>query len=134
MPKRAALSRFGLFAFLIVVCLLAAKANRAEKFRTLDELSAPVLALKNDNTFYEEIDFQLQIKPILAHHCTSCHNPEKRRGGLQLTNRKDGLTFLPMNSMLFSRPRKRGGNMGKRRPWSVTSIWPSHPEATISNP
>src|SRR5258708_1312936 len=86
MPKRAALSGFGLFAFLIVVCLLAAKANRAEKTQPVDEEPAPVLDLKNTSTSYKEISFQLQIKPILAHHCTSCHNPEKRRGGLQLTN------------------------------------------------
>ena len=39
----------------------------------------------------EKIDFQKQIKPILAKHCTGCHGVKKREAGLRLDFRKPAL-------------------------------------------
>jgi hypothetical protein len=41
-------------------------------------------------------EFQRDIEPILKAHCQRCHGPEKRKGGLLLTTRKDAL--LPSDS------------------------------------
>ena len=32
------------------------------------------------------IDFESQVRPILAEHCFGCHGDEKRKGGLRLSN------------------------------------------------
>ena len=37
------------------------------------------------------VDFQRDIRPIFVEKCMQCHGPEKRKGGLLLTNRKDAL-------------------------------------------
>ncbi|MBI1913373.1 MAG: PSD1 domain-containing protein [Planctomycetes bacterium] len=37
------------------------------------------------------VDFQRDIKPILAKTCLTCHGPEKQRGGLRLDSRKAAL-------------------------------------------
>src|SRR5436190_24010937 len=37
------------------------------------------------------IDFRTDIEPILREHCLRCHGPEKRKGGLLLTSRKNSL-------------------------------------------
>jgi hypothetical protein len=37
------------------------------------------------------VDFQKDIAPIFKNHCLRCHGPEKRKGGLLLTSRKDAL-------------------------------------------
>ena len=42
-----------------------------------------------------KIDFNRDIKPILETHCTKCHGPTKRKGGLRLSNKRDA--FLPGN-------------------------------------
>jgi hypothetical protein len=38
-----------------------------------------------------DVDFQRDIRPVLAAHCLKCHGPEKRRGGLLLTDRASAL-------------------------------------------
>ena len=38
-----------------------------------------------------KVDFQKQIKPILAKHCTGCHGVKKREAGLRLDFRKPAL-------------------------------------------
>ncbi|MDH3582836.1 MAG: hypothetical protein OER86_01325, partial [Phycisphaerae bacterium] len=42
------------------------------------------------------IDFARDIQPIFEAHCHKCHGPEKRRGGLLLTNRR--AAFFPAES------------------------------------
>ncbi len=42
------------------------------------------------------VDFETQIKPILAENCLKCHGDTKRRGGLRLSNKRDA--FLPGDS------------------------------------
>src|SRR5262249_29162891 len=37
------------------------------------------------------VDFQRDVRPILAKSCLSCHGPEKQRGGLRLDSRKAAL-------------------------------------------
>jgi hypothetical protein len=37
------------------------------------------------------IDFQRDIKPLLARSCLACHGPEKQRGGLRLDSRLEAL-------------------------------------------
>ena len=39
----------------------------------------------------DKIDFEKQIKPILARHCTGCHGAKKREAGLRLDFRKSAL-------------------------------------------
>lgn len=36
-----------------------------------------------------EIDFVRDVRPIFEEHCYECHGPDKRKGGLRLTNRRD---------------------------------------------
>ena len=43
-----------------------------------------------------KIQFDRDIRPILETSCLRCHGPEKRKGGLLLTSRKDAL--LPADS------------------------------------
>ena len=38
-----------------------------------------------------EIDFDADVRPILAAHCFKCHGPEKQKGGLRLDDRKAAL-------------------------------------------
>ncbi len=38
-----------------------------------------------------KVDFQRDVAPLLQKHCWDCHGEGKRRGGLRLTNRIDGL-------------------------------------------
>lgn len=38
------------------------------------------------------VDFSTEIEPIFREHCYECHGPEKRKGGLRLTNRTDAFT------------------------------------------
>ena len=40
------------------------------------------------------IDFNKDIKPILARKCYSCHGPKKQKGKLRLDNRQDALKVL----------------------------------------
>ncbi|MCM8528142.1 MAG: DUF1553 domain-containing protein [Lentisphaeraceae bacterium] len=40
------------------------------------------------------IDFNRDIKPVLARKCYSCHGPKKQKGKLRLDNRKDALKVL----------------------------------------
>lgn len=40
-----------------------------------------------------DVDFERDVRPIFEEHCYECHGPEKRKGGLRLTNRRDA--FLP---------------------------------------
>src|SRR5262245_56255394 len=47
-------------------------------------LAAPVAAA-------DPVDYLRDIKPIFAKHCTSCHGPQKQRGGLRLDTAKSAL-------------------------------------------
>src|SRR6188474_615974 len=38
-----------------------------------------------------KIDFDADIKPILAAHCVKCHGPAKQKGGLRLDTREQAL-------------------------------------------
>jgi len=40
------------------------------------------------------IDFQRDIQPIFAEHCTECHGPDKAKGGLALSTRAGALKEL----------------------------------------
>lgn len=40
-----------------------------------------------------DVDFVRDIRPIFEEHCYECHGPDKREGGLRLTNRRDA--FVP---------------------------------------
>src|SRR5207248_1622167 len=91
MPKRTKLSRLLLLAFLIAVCFLTAKANRMEISQSPDQLFNLKSVLISNTSSSKAVDFQLHIRPIFERHCTLCHNPEKRRGGLLLTNSKYAL-------------------------------------------
>ena len=42
------------------------------------------------------VDFETQVKPILAEHCFQCHGETKRKGGLRLSNKRDA--FLAAES------------------------------------
>jgi hypothetical protein len=42
------------------------------------------------------VDFHKDIEPIIKSRCLSCHGPDKRKGGLLLTSRKDAL--IPADS------------------------------------
>src|SRR4051812_12392461 len=37
------------------------------------------------------IDFDRDVRPVLAAHCVKCHGPEKQKGGLRLDDRKAAL-------------------------------------------
>jgi mono/diheme cytochrome c family protein len=37
------------------------------------------------------VDFDRDVKPIFAKHCTSCHGAERSKGGLRLDRRADAL-------------------------------------------
>ena len=34
----------------------------------------------------EKVTYEDHIKPIFRQHCANCHNPDKKSGGLDLTN------------------------------------------------
>jgi hypothetical protein len=40
----------------------------------------------------DAVDFRTEVQPILIRHCYKCHGPEKRKGDLRLTNRRDAFT------------------------------------------
>lgn len=42
------------------------------------------------------VDFEKQIKPLLATHCVKCHGPEKQKGNLRLDTKADA--FAPSES------------------------------------
>ena len=44
---------------------------------------------QKSSTGISEISFEKEISPILMKHCSDCHGPEAREGGLRFTNRKD---------------------------------------------
>ena len=48
----------------------------------------PTAAVPDD----KPIDFDRDVKPILAKHCASCHGADKQRGGLRLDRKADALT------------------------------------------
>src|SRR5258708_553646 len=37
------------------------------------------------------VDFDRDVRPIFANHCTSCHGAEKQKGGLRLDRKTDAL-------------------------------------------
>ena len=37
------------------------------------------------------VDFDREVKPIFAKHCTACHGPDKQKSGLRLDRRTDAL-------------------------------------------
>jgi mono/diheme cytochrome c family protein len=58
-------------------------------------------------TSAEPVDFAKEIQPIFAKHCSSCHGPEKQKGGLRLDKKADALQALspgkPADSALLKR-------------------------------
>lgn len=50
-----------------------------------------ILALASGAVAQERIDFDKQVRPILAKHCLSCHGPTKQRGGLRLDRKADAI-------------------------------------------
>jgi mono/diheme cytochrome c family protein len=40
----------------------------------------------------DAVSFRADVQPILVEHCYECHGPEKRKGDLRLTNRRDAFT------------------------------------------
>src|SRR5687768_13534678 len=57
---------------LLVTSILASSAPGAEEIGTLPPASST------------RVDFERDIRPILAENCLSCHGPSKRQGGLRL--------------------------------------------------
>src|SRR5438477_3054140 len=39
----------------------------------------------------KRVEFERDVRPILAKHCFSCHGPDKHRGGLRLDRKTDAL-------------------------------------------
>src|SRR4051812_21836177 len=50
-----------------------------------------VIAAATASTSGAELDhtFTLQAQPLLEHYCVKCHNPDKKKGELDLTAYKD---------------------------------------------
>ena len=40
------------------------------------------------------VDFQREVQPIFAEHCTECHGPDAQKGGLNFTIREDAMKVL----------------------------------------
>jgi hypothetical protein len=59
------------------------------------------------------IDYDLQIRPILAARCLECHNQDKRKGGLSLTTYADVLEGGRSGAAL--RPGSAGGSLVVQR-------------------
>ena len=57
-----------------------------------------------------KVDFNRQIRPILASACFKCHGGEKRNGGLRLTNRHDAFTPADSGEAVI-RPGKSGESL-----------------------
>jgi hypothetical protein len=57
----------------------------------------PVASATGSRAPSNAIDFNRDIRPILANHCYSCHGPDsnKRKAGLRLDVREDALRALP---------------------------------------
>ena len=74
-----------------------------------------------------EVEFDSQVAPLLAKACLGCHNPNERRGGLDLTSREGAIqggdsgaaldVEHPAESLLGSRV--AAGEMPPRRPLAV---------------
>lgn len=61
--------------------------------RSLWTASALLLAPSSGTSEPSPVDFARDVRPIFEEHCYECHGPDKREGGLRLTNRRDA--FVP---------------------------------------
>ncbi len=64
--------------FALTVALLVVPGSQAAHAPRADEQPKPV-------------DFDRDVKPILAKHCVSCHGPDKQRGDLRLDRKAEAL-------------------------------------------
>lgn len=82
------------------------------------------------------VDFERDIRPIFDRHCAACHNPNKKRGGLDLSNRSaavaggsSGPAVMPKKpeeSLIISR--LRSTDPDERMPLAAEPL----PDAVIS--
>jgi cytochrome c553 len=82
---------------------------------SLSSLIPACLALVATAAASAEVDFDRDVRPLLAKHCLRCHGAEKQRGGLRLDRRADarrggksGTPFVPgkpADSLLLQRVR-----------------------------
>ena len=66
---------------------------RSGLFRSLPSLLLLLVLGRAANSAAADVDFQRDIRPILADHCTVCHgvDPATRKGGLRLDQRAAAL-------------------------------------------
>src|SRR4051794_20697312 len=55
-------------------------------------LSLPLTAADLPPAATASVDFDKDVRPILANNCLNCHGPEKQKGGLRLDSRQALLT------------------------------------------
>jgi len=59
----------------------------------------------------EIMDFPRDIQPILDEHCTSCHNANKRDGGVNLSGDHGPTYSMSYYNLMLHRQIKDGGGM-----------------------
>lgn len=63
----------------------------AKKLAVLAALAGGFLLLLNFSFRQHQVDYNVEVKPILNKHCLACHGGVKRKGGFSLLTREDAL-------------------------------------------
>ena len=62
----------------------------------------------------EQIEYDRDVRPLLARHCTKCHGRSKAEGGLRLTDRSAAIRLLPSGTHAIKPGNAEGSGLWQR--------------------
>ncbi len=71
------------------------------------------------------LHFPADVQPVLDRHCVECHNPDGKKGGLDLSGRMTTFFCASYENLLIER---RNGRKDRRNPGLVPTIGENHPK------
>ena len=77
-------------------------------------ISALLLVTARTTLPAEQIEYDRDVRPVLARHCTKCHGRSKAEGGLRLTDRQAAMLRLPSGAHAIKPGNADGSTLWQR--------------------